>query len=112
MRRRLTLSAALAIVAPLLVAGSGSAGAKRTVDVGDDFFSPDKLSISKGTKVAFNWIGRDEHNVTKKRGPGGGFASETTDDRGVNFQKKFKKAGTYKLVCTVHDGMKMKVQVG
>ena len=50
--------------------------------------------------------------MTKKKGPGGGFASATTDTRGVNFQKKFKKAGTYKLICTVHDGMKMKVQVG
>jgi plastocyanin len=110
--RRAALVAALAIAAALLVTSIGSAGAKRTVDVGDDFFSPDKLSISSGTKVAFNWIGRDEHNVTKKKGPGGGFASDTTDARGVNFQKKFKKAGTYKLICTVHDGMKMKVQVG
>ena len=49
--------------------------------------------------------------MTKKKGPGGGFASETTDDRGVNFKHKFKKAGTYKLICTVHDGMKMKVKV-
>ena len=50
--------------------------------------------------------------MTKKKGPGGGFASATTDARGVNFQKKFNKAGAYKLICTVHDGMKMKVQVG
>ena len=114
MRRRIAAVASLATAAALAFAGAGGADVanKRAVDVGDDFFSPDKLSISAGTKLAFNWIGKDDHNVTKKKGPGGGFASATTDARGVNFQKKFKKAGTYKLICTVHDGMKMKVQVG
>ena len=50
--------------------------------------------------------------MTKKQGPGGGFASETTRSNGVHYTKKFKKSGTYKLICTVHDEMKMKVEVG
>jgi plastocyanin len=113
MRRAIALTmsglAALAIAA----AGAGAdVASKRTVDLGDNFFDPDKLSISSGTKVAFNWVGDKKHNVTKKRGPGGGFASETTRSNGVNYTKKFKKAGTYKLICTVHEKMKMRVEVG
>jgi plastocyanin len=69
--------------------------------------------VAKGTKVKFNWTGNNSHNVTKKRGPGGGFASPTTSSSGINFTKKFKKAGTYKLICTIHpDTMKMKLEVG
>lgn len=91
-----------------------SATAKRgskTVQVADDFFSPTKLSVSKGTKVKFKWVGDDSHNVVKKRGPGGGFSSPITDDRGVNLKKKFSKSGTYKLICTIHEEMTMKVKV-
>ena len=95
-----------------LVASLATAAARRSYKRHEARARRGKLSISAGTKLAFNWIGKDDHNVTKKKGPGGGFASATTDARGVNFQKKFKKAGTYKLICTVHDGMKMKVQVG
>ena len=35
-----------------------------------------------------------------------------TDQRGVQFTHKFKKAGTYKLICTIHEKMKMTVNVG
>ena len=58
----------------------------------------------KGTKVTFKWIGTDKHNVVKAKGPGGSFSSGTTDQTGFKYKHKFKKAGTYKLICTVHDG--------
>jgi plastocyanin len=113
------MSRAALLIAILLVGSlalvttfGGVAGARSTtIQVGDDFFSPDKKTVGKGTKVKFKWVGRDEHNVTKKSGPGSAFASATTDARGVNFSKKFKKSGTYKLICTIHDGMNMKLTV-
>lgn len=114
MRRRLAATVAL-LACGAALAGAASAdemSSKRTVRLGDNFFDPDQLSISSGTKVAFDWIGDKKHNVTKKKGPGGGFASETTRSNGVHYTKKFKKSGTYKLICTVHDEMKMKVEVG
>jgi len=113
MRRRLALAGSLLAVTALIGGGASAAdvSSKRTVAVGDNFFDPDKISISAGTKVAFNWIGDKDHNVTKVSGPGGSFASTTTDSRGVNYEKKFKNTGKYKLVCTVHDKMKMKVKV-
>ena len=109
--RRLSLALALAATALLLTVAGASGRASKTVEVGDDFFNPANLSISKGTKVKFNWTGSDKHNVVKKKGPGPGFASGSTDADGVNFTHKFNKAGNYKIICTLHDEMKMKIGV-
>ena len=114
MKRRVSVLGALAAVAALvalLVPAGGGAAAGTTVKLGDNFFSPERKSVSKGTTVRFKWIGSNDHNVVKQRGPGGSFASETTDEPGVNFTKKFKKTGKYKLVCTLHDGMGMVLKV-
>ncbi|MGH2848308.1 MAG: cupredoxin domain-containing protein [Thermoleophilaceae bacterium] len=95
------LAAALACVAAF--GGVAGAGGSKTVKVGDDFFNPAKLKVAKGTKVKFKWVDtRNPHNVAKKRGPGRDFASDTTDDPGMNYRKKFKRAGRYKLICTIH----------
>jgi plastocyanin len=115
MIRRATLAVAIALVAALgvatVLAGPVGARAGTTVKVDDNFFSPDRKSVRKGTKVKFKWVGSNPHNVTKASGPGGSFDSDTTSSRGVNFKKKFKKKGKYKLICTIHPGMKMKLRV-
>jgi plastocyanin len=110
MRKR-TIPALVAIAA--VAALPATAGAATTVKLGDNFFQPAKTTVSKGTKVLFKWVGDRPHNVTKTRGPGGGFASRTTSQRGVNFAKRFKKAGTYRMICTIHpDEMRLKLIVG
>ena len=115
MRKKMSVVAAVAVAiggAMLLLPGAGAAGGgSTTIEVGDDFFSPDSKKVSSGTKVKFKWTGQNDHNVTKTSGPGSGFASDTTDAPGVNFQKTFKKKGTYKLVCTIHAGMDMSLKV-
>jgi plastocyanin len=113
---RLIYLVALAGIVSLVAVFGGVAGAHNAnkgakVQVGDDFFNPTKLSVNKGTKIKFTWIGTDKHNVVKAKGPGGSFSSGTTDQTGFKFKHKFKKAGKYKLICTVHDDMKMKVKV-
>jgi plastocyanin len=112
---RLLALVALAGIVSLVAAFGGVAGAVDNkgakVKVGDDFFDPTSVTIAKGAKVTFKWIGTDKHNVTKKKGPGKSFASETTSQTGFKYTHKFKKAGTYKIICTVHDGMKTKVKV-
>jgi plastocyanin len=111
---RLRLAVAISLVAALaLVALASVAGARGsvTIKVGDDFFDPASKTVASGTKVKFNWIGSDKHDVVKKKGPGGDFGSGATDDPGVNFSKKFKKRGTYKIICTIHEEMKMKLKV-
>lgn len=111
---RAALLIAIALVGALslvTVFGGVATARSTTVQVGDNFFSPDKKTVKKGTKVKFKWVGNNDHNVVKSSGPGGSFSSPTTDDRGVNFKKKFKKKGTYKLICTIHSGMDMKLKV-
>ena len=49
--------------------------------------------------------------MVKKKGPAATSPPGSTDAAGVNFTHKFKKAGTYKLICTVHEDMKMKLKV-
>lgn len=110
--RRIAALAALAALALALTGAPASGRATKTVEVGDDFFNPSSLSIGTGTKVAFNWTGEDKHNVVKKKGPGGSFSSPTTRSDGVNLTHKFKKPGTYHLICTLHDSMKLTINVG
>ena len=106
--------AGLALAAALLLPSTGAAkGGGTTVKVGDDFFSPSSKSISSGTNVKFKWVGTsNDHNVTKTSGPGKDFASETTASPGVQYERTFKKSGTYKMVCTIHpDTMQLKLKV-
>jgi plastocyanin len=101
---------ALAITAAVTSAAPDKRGSK-TVNVNDDVYSPTSLTVSSGTKVKFKWTGSHKHNVVKKKGPGGSFASSITSADGVQFQHKFSKAGTYKIICTVHPEMTMKINV-
>ena len=104
----------LCAVAALTVGAlAGTAGARggTTVKLGDDFFKPTEKTVSAGTKVKFNWIGSDKHNIVKQSGPGGTIDSGIQQGSGVLYKHKFKKKGTYKLICTIHDGMKMKLKV-
>ena len=105
----------IAVVA-LAPAASGSATAEvaksTTVKLGDDFFKPTSRSIKKGTRVRFNWTGSDTHNVKLKKGPGKKFKSVETSTKGINFVRKFKKRGTYRIICTIHPvEMKLKLKV-
>ena len=106
------LLAAALVALTLTGAAAGSRGRATTVKVGDNFYSPNDLSIAKKTNVRFKWVGQEKHNVVLKKGPGADFASRTTKKKGVNFEHKFKHRGTYNLICTVHTEMKLTVDVG
>jgi len=84
---------------------------RTTVKLKDNLFAPSKKTVQRGTTTRFKWTGINAHNVTKVSGPGGRFASRTTWRRGVNFAKKFKKVGTYRLICTLHSGMELTLNV-
>jgi len=113
--RGLALVAGVALLsaAPAAVAASG---AKKTVKVGDNFYSPKTLTVKKGTTVTWKWPGFDQagdvHDVSLKSGPKGvkKFHSDSaaTD---YSFKRKLTVAGTYKLVCTLHEDMRMTIRV-
>jgi plastocyanin len=106
----LVLCAAAALTIGALAGTAGARGGA-TVKLGDDFFKPTEKTVSKGTKVKFKWVGTDKHNIVKKSGPGSAIDSGVQQGSGVLYTHKFKKKGTYKLICTIHDGMKMTLKV-
>lgn len=79
----------------------------KKIKVGDDFFAPAKSSVKKCTKVKWKWLPENgnPHNVTLTKGPKGvkkkDFTS-ATGSIGIKFNRKMKKPGTYKFVCTIH----------
>lgn len=115
MRRAIAtaLVAALALAA-LALPAAGSPGARgaatRSVKIGDNYFvrkGGAKITVSRGTTVRWRFRGHKKHNVLAS-GPRT-FHSPTK--RSGSFSKRLKKAGTYRIVCTLHSRMKMRIKV-
>jgi plastocyanin len=104
---RRIVPAAVAVAAIAAVPGSASAATK-SVTIDDFRFSPASLSVAKGTKVKWRFADTAAHNVTVTSGPAK-FASP--DKRSGTFTRKLRKAGTYKIVCTLHSGMRQTITV-
>jgi len=100
----------------LLSAAPAMGAARKTVDVGDNYLAPGKLTVKRGTTVTWRWPGYDQagdvHDVGLLAGPKGvkRFRSQaaSTDYR---FSRKLTVPGTYKLGCSLHHNMKMTVTV-
>lgn len=108
--------AAIAVAVPGAIAadpapGAGAAGNKiAKVRVGDDFFSPIDMTVKKGTKVKWKWLPENSnpHNVTLTKAPKSLSRKDkkrlksATGSIGIKFNRKLKKNGKYKFVCTIH----------
>ena len=89
---------------------------KKTIALGDNYYAPKTVTVSKNTTVTWRWPGFEEagdvHDVKLKSGPKGvkKFQSESaaTDYR---FKRKLTVSGTYKIVCTLHEEMTMTIKV-
>jgi plastocyanin len=101
------------VVSATSVAGSGSPGpaaqksAPVVVTMKDNFFTPVKAVVTAGGKVTWRNGGKAKHNAVANSGAfnTGNFGPGQT--RTV----KFKKAGKFPYVCTIHSGMRGKVKV-
>ena len=104
--------AGVAVTAVAVVAGAFAVpafAASKTVQVKDNKFVANSITVSKGTTVKWVWKGQAPHNVTVTKGPASFKSSTKTSG---SFSKKLTKAGTYTLVCTIHaPGMKMTIKV-
>ena len=105
----LVLAAVAALALSMVATSSGSTAsttAAKRVAVKDNRFSPRSVSVSRGGKVTWVWRGDNSHNVTFRKVPrGGGKRGAETKSSG-RFTRSFKKRGTYRYVCTIHEGMK------
>ena len=95
-------------VAALAALPTGASAATKTVTIDDFEFSPASLSVKKGTKVKWRFADSATHNVTVTSGPAR-FASP--DKRSGTYSRKLRKAGTYKIVCSLHGGMRQTITV-
>jgi plastocyanin len=106
--RRLRLLTLLTVLVIAVSAVSALASSGKTVNVADNFYGPKTLTVGKGTKVTWKWVGVLRHNVVVRTGPSA--FSSRTQVRG-SYSHTFTKKGTYQLVCTIHPKMKMTVVV-
>jgi plastocyanin len=109
MRKLFALAVAVAIVGVL----AATAIAKtKGVEVDDNYFvkktGSHSVSVKRGDTVKWEWEGDNPHNVTVKSGPAK-FKSKTQSSG--TYSKKVTKKGTYKIVCTIHSGMRMTLKV-
>jgi plastocyanin len=122
-RRSITVAACVlvaAIAAPV-ASGAGSVShqakpAVKKVQVGDNFFSPVKVAIAKGSSVNWVWSNTNfnTHNVTLIKGPKGIKKAKFTSidgARGLHFKRTFTTPGTYHFECTIHPSMNITVTV-
>lgn len=83
--------------------------ATKSVQVKDNKFVPTSITVKKGTTVKWIWKGKAPHDVSVTKGPVKFKSSVKTSG---SFSKKLTKAGTYRIVCTIHaPDMKMTVKV-
>lgn len=115
-RRRSIPTVAAAIVA-LLGAAPADAGApkRKTVEVGDNYYAPAKLTVKRGTTVRWVWpddVAIDVHDVKLRSGPKGvrKWQSEPASS-GYRYTRRLRRPGIYKIVCTLHEEMAMTIKV-
>ncbi len=101
------------LIALLAVTAAGAAAipalaATRSVRVADDRFSPSSVTANRGDTVRFRWVGDNAHNVKVTRGPAR-FSSRI--QRSGSYSRRVRARGTYRIVCTIHSGMRMTLRV-
>jgi len=122
-RRSIAVAACVlgaAVVAPV-ASGAGTVSHKpkpvvKKVKVSDNFYSPTKVSITKGGSVNWVWSNTNfnTHNVTLIQGPKGVKKAKFTSidgARGLHFKRTFTTPGTYHFECTIHPSMNVAVTV-
>jgi plastocyanin len=105
-RKPLVLAALAAAAAGL--ATPALAASSKTVRVGDDFFAPRTLTVDKGTSLVFRWNAENQnpHDVQVTSAPSGVTKWRSQVKRtNYTFRRTVTKAGTYKLICSIHPTM-------
>jgi len=110
----------LTVIGVALLVGAAPApvlaAAKKTIKLGDNYYSSKSLTVSRGTTVTWQWPGFDEagdvHDIKLKSGPKGvkKFQSEAASTD-YAFKRKLTVPGTYKIMCSLHEEMTMTVKV-
>ncbi len=93
--------------------GNGNgAGATETVEVGDNFYEPEDLTIEPGTTVVWEWVGDIDHNINPTEVPDDsdweGHPDLISDG---TYEYTFDVEGNYAYTCDPHPGMDGTIEV-
>lgn len=109
----LSVAGAVALVAAGPAAGAGKPQ-RKTVKIFDNYYAPAKLTVNNRSTITWKWPedAGDSHDVKLESGPKGAkkFASDTAATS-FSYKQKLSKAGTYRIVCTLHEEMTMTIKV-
>lgn len=91
-----------------------AAARRKVVRVRDNFFSPARTRVRRGTRMVWRWprSNVNRHNVVLTRAPRGvrRFSSKSAV-RGYRFARRLRRPGRYAVICTFHSNMKMAIRV-
>jgi plastocyanin len=112
MRKLLVVGLLSALPATLLAAGP-ALSARKHVEVDDNYFVREgrgtpTVRVQRNDTVVWEWEGRNPHNVTVTEGPVK-FRSRTKSSG--TYRKRVTRRGSYRIVCTIHAGMRMRLRV-
>jgi plastocyanin len=79
------------------------------VDVAGTAFEPANVALSRRGSLRWRFFDDELHNVTVANGPRG-FSSVNLNG-GREFAYRFRRAGTYRLFCSLHPLMTSTVRV-
>lgn len=102
------MSLALVTAAALSLAVGAGGTPSKSVEVGDNFLAPTRLTVNSGTRLVFRWSPQNgnQHDVKLTSAPRGvrtwASAVRTTD---YTYRRTLSKAGTYKIICSLHPTM-------
>jgi plastocyanin len=106
---KLALVAVPAVLIALFLASAAVAGAAQaatvTVQMGDNTFTPDSVTVNVGDTVTWNHVGNNPHDVTADNGA---FSSPRRMANGQSFSWTATAPGTFTYTCTIHAARGMK----
>ena len=70
----------------------------------DNYFEPETIKVSVGDTVTWVFKGAVQHNVK-------GSGLDSGNKKSGTYEHTFNTSGTFKYQCTIHPGMKGKVEV-
>jgi plastocyanin len=109
MPKRVAILASAALAAGGLSAAgtSGADGppagaARKTVNLGDDFFSPSRLSARRREIVRFVWTGQNTHNVRGYRGQRFNSGSRGKTSGSFRIRVRARRGTRIRFICDFH----------
>lgn len=106
-RTAIAAAALAAVAVPVGIGATADASTTRTIKLSGMKFSPSRITIHKRDKIRFVWADGGKTGGHTLVGPHVNVKLQKTGSKTVTF----KKAGSFKYICTVHPGMTTIVKV-